>query len=113
MHAVDKSSLNQQQHKKPDRLLPFLLVPPSCPHRDVFYSAEAVCKLPLEHVLQKGEAPVKSGSPVMEEGKEIGEVVFVQKEFNVGLALIHEFEAVKGAWQVGEEMRGIPVLPFE
>ena len=72
-----------------------------------------MCKLPLEHVLQKGEAQVKSGSPVMEEGKEIGEVVFVQKEFNVGLALIHEFEAVKGAWQIGEEMRGIPVLPFE
>ena len=56
---------------------------------------------------------MKSGSPVMEEGKEIGEVVFVQKGFNVGLALIHEFEAVKGAWQIGEEMRGIPVLPFE
>lgn len=55
---------------------------------------------------------MKSGSAVMEEGKEIGEVVFVQKEFNVGLALIHEFEAVKGEWQIGEEMRGIPVLPF-
>ena len=89
-----------------------MLAPSSCPHRDVFYSAKKACELPLDHVLREGELEVKSGSSVKEGGEEIGEVVFVQKGFNVGLALVHEFDALKGVWQIGEDLLGIPVLPF-
>lgn len=55
---------------------------------------------------------MKSGSSVKENGEEIGEVVFLQKGFNVGLALIREFDALKGVWQIGDDLLGIPVLPF-